>query len=295
MSDTLYGREHMANHEETTQQPQSTARYLKHYKSLLLTSKCLYDEAVNFLFNGGALSIDLNSSARIPFTLFCYGNHIRQTSTSEYLQGKVRTPLNMDPPARIFFPLHILDRIVVRFAVSSSAGVDDIFHIWRNVELAIELLKSAHSQFFRCLTFLFPCRHPGYHSPKLCDVDYKILLRLFGELRQSATTITLVACLLAMHDANPLEEAAHWTSARDATGEMTELASEQDLRCEMAKDWLDVCLAAATPNKGWSTSFLALQPLHLELIAAWMSQTSSGKSKFDERFCWIWANCRDII
>ncbi|KAL4939761.1 hypothetical protein BDV06DRAFT_30575 [Aspergillus oleicola] len=170
--------------------------------------------------------------------------------------------------------------------------------MWRNVDSTVQLLKTAHSQPSNGIAIDVPFPKFGCDPPQFHGLDYRLSIRPFGLMRRMLLNTVKRVTGSKAKEFLVVRGSVRWTlggSTSYSLYEQKEPCGGHALHCKLAKDWLNHCRVAATPGEGWSTSFLALRPVHLALISDWMDETSSGRTKFSERFGWIWDSCREII
>ncbi|RDW59368.1 uncharacterized protein DSM5745_11063 [Aspergillus mulundensis] len=262
--------------------------------SILRASKDMYEEINGFLFFGGTLQIEMGPHADTLLRFLRY--HARQVDSSPSLlgEGGVETSLYMDSCSLDLFPWHILDGVEVILESPYTMGVEGIYYMWRNIEIAVKLLRKACV--IRRLTVSFheeDLVHPG--NPGLRDFDYGFFLRPFGQLRQTIPLIEI------MSSSNAFVSQLDWRSidcilgTNYEPGTDNEPIGQQELRCRLAEDWYNVCLMASTPGAQWGVSLSTLEPIHQAILAGWLREMPGGKNEFEERFDWLWTNCRDFL
>ncbi|KAL4783217.1 hypothetical protein BJX76DRAFT_260280 [Aspergillus varians] len=266
---------------------------LSSYLNLLQVSRDVYDEVNHVLFRGCVLQIELGPTSISRFEFSHDHSRSRQPSCSPVIQGSVQTPIILNSHSLGLFPFHILDKVVVNLASPYSLEMDGIFYMWKNVGIAVDVLKRAQALRHLTLFFRKGTLRDNPYKPTLRDFDYTFFIRPFGQLRPLTAFIET--------DSDPAVSLKYSKTINRALGTNyeavanKELVGEQELRRELAKDWYKVCLMAGTPGQGWGTSLLTLMPLHQAILAEWLRETPCGKPEFVEQFSWIWANCRDII
>lgn len=251
----------------------------------------MYNEINEFLFYGCVLEI-LLVPISVPLFKISLGHLPPQShSHSPVRQGSVQPPINtLHPDSLSLFPFHILEQVVVRLVSPCQLERVGVFYIWKNTRTTVNVLKSAGT--LSRLTLSFQGEHLNFNSsykPSFNGFDHNFFVRPFNRLRQVATIIEVTT------DSGVAASAMDLATTNRTLGTKNEPWSERGLRLELAKDWYNVCLLAATPGQGWSSSLRTLQQLHQEILVEWLQETRSGELEFIKQINWIWANCREIV
>ncbi|KAL4790635.1 hypothetical protein BDV19DRAFT_332358 [Aspergillus venezuelensis] len=270
-------------------------RFLNDYPNLQVLSRQLYEEVTNFLFRGCTVTLSFDNKHNIYFSL---RRGTRRAKPSSYMCGAVPAPYSRSADARLLFPVQLFRRIHIHLKMPSPATIDDIFNLWTNVNDIVKWFKTAqgHPRYGFALYLPFP--KFDSESPEVRGLNYRLFIRPLGQLQRLIITITEEVVDGKTKRQGIVRGNVRWYPVKNTFFSFYEPdlpGGGHSLHCELAKDWLNLCRIAATPGEGWSTSLLALRPVHLALLSDWIGEGPSGRTTFSERFGWIWDNCRQTI
>ncbi|KAL4963211.1 uncharacterized protein BDV14DRAFT_92581 [Aspergillus stella-maris] len=267
--------------------------FLTDYPNLRVVSRQLYEEITNFLFSGCTVTLSFDNKHNIYFFL---RRGTRRVKPSSYMCGAVPAPYSRNSDASLLFPVHLFRRIHIHARIPSPATIDDIFNLWTNVNDSVRWFKTAQGQPRDGFALYLPFPKFDSESPKVRGLNYRLFIRPLGQLKRLLLITTEE--VVDGKTKGIVRGNVRWYPVKSTFFlfyEPDPPGGGHSLHCELAKDWLNLCRIAATPGECWSTSFLALRPVHLALLSDWIGERPSGRTTFSERFGWIWDSCRQII